>query len=317
MTIQKINLPANQADLIKKTIAYEQASLSTNTLRSYWSMWKKFETWCNANNMAAMPASAETVAIYIASLGESVSFSTLDSTLAAIEMAHEKSGMAIKGDHSLYRRVRKGIRRTHKENQTLKQAPALTVLNLKVACCKLSDSIADCRDRAVLSLAFFGALRRSELASLDIDNLEFSDKGVSVFLLQSKTSDTKEIIYIAHAKDKDVCPVKAIKDWLACLEKNGIMKDSADKALFRSLLKGGKIAGRISGHGVSEIIKRHFGDEYSGHSARRGLATAAAEANTPIHILRKFGRWKGADMPLRYAECAKGFEDSAVAILGV
>lgn len=68
---------------------------------------------------------------------------------------------------------------------------------------------------------------------------------------------------------------------------------------------------------MSEIIKRHFGDQYSGHSTRRGLLTSAAEQGVSVHLLKKLGRHKSADMTLRYVEGAKGFEESAVAVLGV
>lgn len=305
-----LDLSIEHAELLKKAIAYESASLSPNTLRSYKSMCKKFQNWCEANGQAFLPTSAETIALYISSLGEKVSFSTLDSMLAAIEAAHEKAGMAIKGDHSLYRRVRKGIRRTHKENQAIKQAPAMTVLELKGVCCKLSNSLRDCRDKALLTLTFFGAFRRSEVVSLDIAHLELNDKGVAVSLLQSKTSDTKQLVYISEAKDKDICAVKALKEWI---EKAQIKQGS----IFRSLLKGGKLANRLSGHAVSEIIKQHFGSEYSGHSARRGLVTASAEKGASLHVIKKHSRHKSADMVLRYIDDARGFEDSSVAVLGV
>jgi site-specific recombinase XerD len=304
------NLPANQADLVQKTMDYEQASLSPNTLRSYTSMCRKFQAWCEANHQPFLPTSAETLALYLASLGESVSFSTLDSTIAAIEAAHEKVGMTIKGDAALYRRVRRGIRRTHKGNQTLKQASAMTVLDLKVACCKLGESLKDSRDRALLTLAFFGAFRRSEVVSLDLEHLKFNDKGVTVSLLQSKTSDSKQVIYVAYAKDKDICPVRALQDWIEKAQ----LKEGA---IFCSLLKGGKLARRLSGHAVSEIIKNHFGSEYSGHSARRGLVTASAEKGTALHVIKKHSRHKSADMVLRYIDDAKGFEDSAVSVLGI
>lgn len=118
------------------------------------------------------------------------------------------------------------------------------------------------------------------------------------------------MVYIAHAKDKDICPVKALKNWIEKAE----IKEAA---IFISLLKGGKLAKRLSGHAVSEIIKQHFGNDYSGHSARRGLVTASAEKGTSLHIIKKHSRHKSADMVLRYIEDARGFEDSSVAVLGV
>jgi len=308
--IPSFDLSIEYAELVKKTIAYESASLSPNTLRSYKSMCKKFQTWCESNNQSFLPASAEIISLYLSSLGETVSFSTLDSMLAAIEAAHEKACLTIKGDHSLYRRVRKGIRRTHKENQSIKQAPAMTVLDLKGVFCKFGKNLKDCRDKALLAVTFFGAFRRSEVVSLDIENIEFTEKGMVVFLLQSKTSDKKQNIYISFAKDKDICPVSSLKEWVEKAEiKNG--------AVFRSLLKGNKVSNRLSGHAVSEIIKLHFGNEYSGHSARRGLVTASAKKGTPMHIIKKHSRHKSADMVLRYIDESHGFEDSSVSVLGV
>jgi len=303
-------LTTEQAELIQKTIAYESASLSPNTLRSYKSMWLKFSTWCKRYGLSDLPASAETIAIYISSLGESFSFSILDSTLAAIEYYHEKANMTIKGDASLYRRVRKGIRRTHKENQSTKQAPAISVLDLKGACCKLKDSLRDRRDRALLTLCFFGAFRRSEVVSLDLANCEFTDKGATIMLLQSKTSDKAKAIYISYAKDQDICPVRALEAWIDTSQ----IKEGA---IFRAVLKGGKVSERLSGHGVSAIIKRHFGERYSGHSTRRGLITASAEKGVPMHIIKKHSRHKSSDMVMRYIEDTKGFEESSVMMLGV
>lgn len=312
LTIQSANeMTVEHANLVQQTIAYEQASLSTNTLRTYGSFWKKFDSWCSSNNLISLPASTETVALYLGSIGSDHSFSSLDVAIAAIEYVHEKSGKTISGNCELFRRVRKGIRRTHKDNQTLKQATPLSVVDLKIACSKLGDSLKDCRDKALLTVAFFGGFRRSEVVSLDLEHLRFTDKGAEATLLQSKTSDTAEIVYLAYAcKNKDICPVENLKAWL---EKAKI----TEGAIFRSLMKGNKVASRLSGHSVNQVLKDHFGEEYSGHSTRRGLLTDAAERNTPLHIMKKLSRHKSSEMVLRYAEAAKGFEDSSVSVLGV
>ncbi len=126
--------------------------------------------------------------------------------------------------------------------------------------------------------------------------------------MQSKTLDTAQVVY--YAKDKNICPVSALKAWI---EKAQIKEG----ATFRSLAKGDKVAGRLSGHSVSAVIKIHFGEEYSDHSTRRELLTDAAEKNTPLHVLKKLSRHKSSEMMLRYAEAAKNFEDSTVSVLGV
>ena len=311
LTLQpKFEIAEHQDELIQKTLAYERASLSPNTLRTYKSMWKKFEAWCDQNNLCCLPATAETIALYLASIGEEVSFSTLDSTIAAIEAVHEKAGLKPIGDVGLYRRVRKGIRREHKENQSIRKAKPITLLDLKGVCCRLGASVSDKRDKALLTIAFFGAFRRSEVVGLDVNHLEFSDKGVEISLMHSKTSDTKQTVCIAYAKDQSLCPVLALRGWL---DAAGIQEG----AVFRSILKGGKISNRLSGHSVAHVIKRYFGDDYSGHSARRGPAIEAAERGVSIHTLKKIGRWKGADMAMRYTEQSASFQETTTKILGV
>ena len=104
--------------------------------------------------------------------------------------------------------------------------------------------------------------------------------------------------------------MNSLKAWI---EKAQIKEGS----IFRSLIKGGEIGNRLSGHTVSNIIKKYFGNNYSGHSARRGLVTASAEKGTSIHTIKKHSRHKSADMVLRYVEAAKGFDDSSVITLGV
>lgn len=116
--------------------------------------------------------------------------------------------------------------------------------------------------------------------------------------------------YTSYAKDNDICPAKALKSWL---EISGIKAGT----IFRSLLKNRAIEGHLSGHSVSNVIKDHFGFNYSGHSARRGLITASAEKGTPIHIVKKHSRHKSADMVLRYVEEGQGFSYSSVSVLGV
>lgn len=304
------DLTTEQSDLIKKTIEYERASLSPNTLRSYLSMWNKFKNWCIENNQLYLPTSAETISLYISSIGHKVKFSTLDSTLAAIEAFHEKSNYSVNGDVTLYKRVRKGIRRTHKKNQKLKKAKALTVMNMKGICCRLGNSVSDCRDRALITLCFFGAFRRSEIVSLDVENCISDKDGITIHLLQSKTSDTILKKYISPAIDKDICPITSLNAWLNVANIN-------NGPIFYSLLKNGKLGNRLSGHGVSEILKRHFGNDYSGHSPRRGLLTEEAKKNTPIHIMKQHTGHKSADMVLNYIDDIKGFEHSSVKILGV
>jgi integrase len=304
-------LSIDRVELLEKTLLYEQASLAANTRRTYSVMWSKFTRWCHEHKLVSLPASAETISLYLGDLGGKVSFSTIDSIIAAIEKAHEHQGVTISGNIDLYKRVRKGIRRIHKEKQPLKQAKALSLIELTLFCRKVGNTAQEVRDKALITIAFFGALRRSELIGLDVELVEISEKGLTLTLLQTKTSDQAVKLYLTKTKDESVCPVRALQKWLSI---SGILNGP----VFRPLTKAGRPKeARLTGHAVAEIMKRLFGKEYSGHSLRRGLVTAVAERGASLHKIQQHSRHKTANMVLRYIEHVEGFDNASSVTLGI
>jgi integrase len=77
--------------------------------------------------------------------------------------------------------------------------------------------LAGLRDRALLLVGFFAALRRSELAALTIDQLAEHPHGLVLALPRSKTNqyglDT-ELIVLPRAGHPARCPVTALHTWL-------------------------------------------------------------------------------------------------------
>jgi integrase len=79
----------------------------------------------------------------------------------------------------------------------------------------LGTSLRDTRDRAILLVDWAGALRRSEIVSIDVADVRYSDEGVTIRLRQTKSSqDTVVSVDIRHAQNEIVCPVRALKAWL-------------------------------------------------------------------------------------------------------
>ena len=79
----------------------------------------------------------------------------------------------------------KGIRRTLGTAQKVK-APLLTA-DIRRMVDALPDTLAGCRDRALLLLGFAGGFRRSELAALDVEDVKMTEDGLVVKLRRSKT----------------------------------------------------------------------------------------------------------------------------------
>jgi hypothetical protein len=59
---------------------YIRASKAENTLRGYQSDWRHFCTWCESNRMGPLPATAETVAAYIAESAGSLKVGSPETT---------------------------------------------------------------------------------------------------------------------------------------------------------------------------------------------------------------------------------------------
>ena len=73
------------------------------------------------------------------------------------------------------------------------------------------------RDRALLLLGFAGAFRRSELVALDLDDLEFTPRGIRVTLRRAKTDQevAGRPVGIPYGAMPETCPVGGVEHWLA------------------------------------------------------------------------------------------------------
>ena len=82
------------APLVEAARAYVAAAQSDATRKAYRASWVAFTTWASSNGLVAMPATPETVALYVASLAnEGRKAATIDKALVAISGAHRAAGV--------------------------------------------------------------------------------------------------------------------------------------------------------------------------------------------------------------------------------
>lgn len=254
---------------------YAEQSSSDNTKRAYRADWRQFTAWCDQHAAVYLPATPATVAAFIADEAERRKVATLERRLVAISQAHQLAGFDTPTRSEAVRRVMKGIRRTKGSAQTQKHAATLDVLREMVRSC--DDSTKGMRDKAILLLGYAGALRRSELVSLDKEDCTFTEQGVILRIKRSKTDQEGQGYEkgIPYGLIAATCPVRALERWLqvAAIDQG---------AVFRSITKGGMVrANRLSGADVARIVK-HYAElagldvaAFSGHSLRAGLPTDA------------------------------------------
>lgn len=287
---------------------YVAAATSDNTRRAYQGDLADFIAFG-----ATIPASPELVAAYVADRAQRHSPATVLRRLIGIGRAHTALGYDDPTRTELVKTVARGARRLHGRPQ--RQAAPLLREDLLVAVSRLSGGAA-IRDRALLLLGFATAMRRSELVSLDITDLEFCDDGVTVSLRRSKTDQEGRGRRVAVPWGHTAaCPVAATRAWLEFL-------DCREGPLFRAISKGGGVgAERLSAASVSLIVKRAAeavglcADRFSSHSLRAGLVTSAVRAGVSLPKIQAQTGHRTIAILSRYIRDAQLFEGNAVSSL--
>ncbi len=164
------------------------------------------------------------------------------------------------------------------------------------------------RDRALLLVGFWGALRRSELVGLDISAggsgsgwVERTPDGARVTLRHSKTDQTGAgvTIGIPPHHDPALCPVLALEAWLSAA---GLESGPA----FRAVTRHGKLGGRLGARAFARVVQAAATavglepSDWAAHSLRRGWATAAAAAGVSQWAIMRHGRWKSESVARGY-----------------
>lgn len=203
------------ADLAEETRRHIENSRAENTRRAYRSDWADFTDWCRNKGVAALPASPETVALYLTDSAKGLKPSTLQRRMASITQAHSAAGYAESpAKHPLVRSVWRGIRRDKGVAQVGK-SPTLTA-EIRIMVDHLPEGkLLGVRDRALLLLGFAGAMRRSELVGLDVDDVVETEEGLVVTLRKSKTDQEGmgRKIGIPFGSHPHTCPVRAVRAW--------------------------------------------------------------------------------------------------------
>lgn len=258
-----------------KTLSVLAAAHSPNTVRAYKADWAKFVAW--GGSCSATPEDIANFMVAVADDGYKVS--SIIRCLYAISHIHKAQGLPNPIADELVKQVRSGLRKTY--GQPPAQAMPIETQHIISICNALDDSnLIDVRDRALITLGFFGAFRRSELVSLTCDQLHPVPQGVEVHLYRSKTNKfgEREIKPLVRATNTAICPITSMETWLRA---SGI----TDGAIFRNVTNKGVGADRpISAQTLYNLLKARADaagidpDAISPHGLRSGFVTSAYKA---------------------------------------
>jgi site-specific recombinase XerD len=185
--LQQTTLPAVDINLeFADALALAQQEKAESTRRAYGSDFRIFQSYCAERGANALPASAETVAAFLARENSNgAKPSTIGRRVASILYAHKLAALSSPTDDERVRAVMRGIRRS-RGVAPVKKAPAgaATVLTM---CANAGEKIASLRDRALLLIGFSIAARRSELVALDVADIADVENGILITIRRSKT----------------------------------------------------------------------------------------------------------------------------------
>ncbi|MFI9809546.1 tyrosine-type recombinase/integrase [Streptomyces sp. NPDC052301] len=243
-----------------------------------------------------------------------------DGNSLRVAVAHAAAGLA-KPSTVGARRVLKGHEAERKKSTDFRRRPrraaAATppVLRKMVTATDTTTAIGR-RDVAILLLGFALAARRSELRLLDWADLEEVEEGLAVQIWRPKVNHEGPL-GVPYGSNPATCPVRALRAWRQYLTDHG---HQAAGPLFVRIDRHSRIAhpmhrngqpigdptGRITGEGIGDAITRaatraqltaptellpDLPPRWSGHSLRRGFATAAKQAGKDLIETARHGGW--------------------------
>jgi len=301
---------------VSKVARYLEAATRDNTRRSYRQAIEHFEvTWGGL-----LPATADSVACYLADHAQTHAINTLRQRLAALSRWHQDQGFPDPTKAALVKQVLKGIREVHPARE--RQARPLQLEQLARLVDWLERSIGEARTRddrktllamtrnkALVLIGFWRGFRSDELCRLRIEHIEVQPgTGMTLYLPRSKSDrDSRGRTYRTPALSR-LCPVTAYQDWVGAAFLD-------DGPLFRRVSRWGQVGDEaLSPGSVVALLRRLFRDagltepdSYSSHSLRRGFATWASANQWDVKALMAYVGWRDAKSALRYIEQADSF----------
>ena len=293
-------------ELLKETVRRIDGAYAPSTIRAYKSNFLKFIDYCESIRECALPASSEVVAAYVKKLaGSNLKSSTISIAVASIATIHKLNELSEPTQHSDVKiEVRRMFRTLGREH---KQAYGITSATLSKMLSNTEDNLRGIRDRALLLVAYDSLCRRSELVSLQMEDLIINEslpvKTLRLRLRRSKTDQEAAGRWLYLSIEAQ----QALNEWL-------IATNLHSGKIFRGIKKKSDLSEGLNSSHINRIYKRiaiksklapSTIQQISGHSLRVGAAQDLLSSGASLPIIMNRGRWSKSDTVMRYVEYAE------------
>jgi site-specific recombinase XerC len=301
--------------------AFQRMSKSENTRKAYRAAVRAWCAWCESRGLPAIPAVGPDVAAFLAAeRHRGLTPNSIDLRRAAIRYLHRAAGCAVPTDDACVAETVAGIRRdAARRGELPAKKAAATASILRQILAPIPADLRGLRDRALILTGFAGALRRSELAAIRVEQLEKTARGLRLTLPQTKGSQTEAVTVPLPYGQTELCPVRALTAWL---EAAGITSGPVFRRLWlprRSRPAEPPPLPRLGSDpitpwAVAAIVKARAaeagfgGRDFGGHSLKRGALTTGMEHGEHPARLKRLGRHKSFNVLGEYLEFGDLFE---------
>ena len=303
--------------LHEETLNNLKSSKADNTVRAYRSDFKDFGAFCAKNGFKSLPTEPKIVSLYLTHLSiKDAKMSTLRRRLVSIGMIHKLKGHYLDTKHPIIIENIMGISRKKGNYQRGKKPILINQLKaiVNVIDNEKTEEIKKIRDKTIILIGFGGGFRRTELVSIDYEDLEFVPEGVKIIIRRSKTDQFGEgmIKGLPYFPNQIYCPVLHLKNWLE-------ISNIKSGPIFRKFNKGFSLSdNRLTDQTVALLLKNYLtvagieNKNYSGHSLRSGFATVSAESGADERSIMAMTGHKTTQMVRRYIKEANLFKNNAL-----
>jgi site-specific recombinase XerD len=166
--------------------------------------------------------------------------------------------------------------------------------------------LAGLRDRALLLLGFAGALRRSEIVDLDVNDVARHSKGALIIVRRSKTDQTGAGLTKAIPHGKKLKAIEALDSWLIAgkITEGPIFRAVHGRFVSDQRLTAGQVARIIKKRAAAIGLDPKF---FSGHSLRSGYASTAADHGAELGSIANHLGHSKLDTTRAYVQIADSF----------
>ena len=304
-----------------------------NTRRAYRAGVRAWCSWCARHGLTPLPARPADVAAFVAAQRyppppeKPLSANTLRLRLASIGYLHYIAGCPSPTTTARVTETLAGLDRLAKQaGQGPKPKLAAKIAILREIVAHIDDELPGLRDRALLLLGFAGAFRRSELARIEVADLEESEHGLRIALRFSKGDRENKGVQVGIPYGTSaLCPVRALKRWC---DAAGIAQGPVFRRIWTTPRPQNPppswMPTYVVGHQaidprtVARIVQARGaaagfdGQALGGHSLKRGAMNTAKDRRVHPAQLKLLGRHRSYATLAAYIEEGDLFEDNAL-----